>query len=126
MDALRLPKPLLADPRAEHLAGELAARARPLWPGGELHAVHAESGPDLEAALRAAFSAGRIVRGLEGAERVLAAEQQGLDHVDRTTGVARGGRVSHLDFRAVLLLACGASRWDVGKKARRRWRRAVL
>ena len=96
MDALRLPKPLLADPRAEHLAGELAARARPLWPGGELHAVHAESGPDLEAALRAAFSAGRIVRGLEGAERVLAAEQQGLDHVDRTTGVARGGRVSRL------------------------------
>jgi hypothetical protein len=56
----------------------------------------AELGADLEAALRSAYSAGRIVRGLEQSERALAAAQQGLVQVDRKTGVARGGRVSRL------------------------------
>jgi len=36
------------------------------------------------------------VRGLESAERVLAGEARGLAHVDDTTGVARGERVSRL------------------------------
>lgn len=96
MEALRLPKRVLDDPGAACLASELVARARPLWAGAELSAAQAELSPGLEAALKSAFSAGRIVRGLEGAERVLAAERQGLERVDRTTGVQRGGRVSRL------------------------------
>jgi hypothetical protein len=96
VEALRLPKRVEEEPGAAHLARELSARAQPLWAGGEWSASLAELAPDLEAALQSAFSAGRIVRGLEGAERVLASEQQGLEHVDRTTGVERGGRVSRL------------------------------
>lgn len=55
-----------------------------------------EIAPDLEAALTSAFSAGRIIRGLEGAERALAAEERGLEKVDRSTGVERGQRISRL------------------------------
>lgn len=96
MEAPRLPKRVRDDPGAARLASELSARARPLWEGAELCASEAEISPGLQAALKSAFSAGRIVRGMEGAERTLAAEQQGLEHVDRTTGVERGGRVSRL------------------------------
>ena len=96
MEALRLPRSIEEEPGAAHLASEIAARAQPLWSGGELHVVQAERAPALEAALKRAFSAGQIVRGLEGAERVLAAEELGLQHVDRKTGVERGRRVSRL------------------------------
>ncbi|MBW2414801.1 MAG: hypothetical protein JRG76_09870, partial [Deltaproteobacteria bacterium] len=67
-----------------------------LWAGGELRVPPAERTPAFDAALKQAFSAGQIVRGLEGAERALAAEQRGLRHVDEKTGVARGRRVSRL------------------------------
>ena len=36
------------------------------------------------------------MRGFDQAERVLAAEEKGLAHVDRTHGIARGRRVSRL------------------------------
>lgn len=96
MEALRLPRRVEDEPGAAHLVRELAARSRPLWAGGELRVPRVEAAPDLEAVLKSAYSAGRIVRGLEGAERALAAEQRGLQHVDQKTGVARGGRVSRL------------------------------
>jgi hypothetical protein len=92
----RLPKQLLDEPGAERLASELEARALPLWARGEHRATRVELASGLEAVLRGAFSAGRIVRGLEGAERVLATEQHGLERVDQTTGIERGGRVSRL------------------------------
>jgi hypothetical protein len=95
-EALRLPRAVEAESGAADLVTELAARARPLWAGGELRVAQAEIEPVLEAALKSAFSAGRIVRGLADAERVLAAEEQGLQHVDRKTGVDRGKRVSRL------------------------------
>lgn len=96
MEDLRLPKQLQSEPVAAKLARELADRARPLRADGEFRAVQIEPSPPLEAALQAAFTAGRIVRGFEGAERVLAAEEKGLQHVDRTSGVERGQRVSRL------------------------------
>ena len=96
MEALRLPRAVESGPGAARLASELSASARPLWPGGELRVPFLEITPALEAALASARSAGRIVRGLEAALRVLAAEEQGLTQVDRTTGVPRGGRVSRL------------------------------
>ena len=96
MEVPRLPRRVEGEPGAAGLAGELAARARLLWPGGELRVAQAEVGPAIAAALKAAHSAGQIVRGLEEAERVLSAEERGLQRVDRRTGVERGGRVSRL------------------------------
>ena len=90
VDALRLPKKVEADAAAEKLASELVARARPLWGGAELAVAQVDLGADLEAALKGAFSSGRIVRGYEDAQRVLAAEQHGLSRVDERTGVVRG------------------------------------
>jgi len=96
MGTLRLPRKVEDAPGAAQLVSELAARAQPLWAGGALRVARAEVTPGLEAALKSAFSAGRIVRGLEGAERTLAVEAHGLSHVDRKTCVERGERVSRL------------------------------
>jgi hypothetical protein len=96
MEALRLPRKVEDDPAAAHLASELAAHALPLWAGSELRVARADLSPALEAALASAFSAGQIVRGLEDAARVLAAEARGLEHVDQRTGAARGARISRL------------------------------
>ncbi len=96
METLRLPRKVEEEPGAAQLASELAARSEPLWAGGDLRVARVEIAPELEAALKSAFSAGRIVRGLEGAQRALSVEQRGLEHVDRKTGVERGRRVSRL------------------------------
>ncbi len=96
METLRLPRKVEDEPGAAQLASELAARSQPLWAGGDLRVARAEITPGLEVALKSAFSAGRIVRGLEGAQHALSVEQQGLEHVDRKTGVERGRRVSRL------------------------------
>jgi hypothetical protein len=107
MEAMRLPKLVESSPAAAHLADELSARAEPLWPGGELRVARAEFTPALAAALTSAFSAGRIVRGLEGADRALDAEARGLRIVDERTGAERGQRVSRL----VVLADDGAERF---------------
>jgi hypothetical protein len=96
MQTPRLPKKICDDPAAAGLEFELVARAEPLWADGQQGAARAELTTRLGEALKSAFSAGRIVRGLESAERALASEQRGLQHVDRTTGVERGGRISRL------------------------------
>lgn len=95
-EGLRLPRRLETDPRAVGLQDALAARAVALWPQGTIQVAAASIEPALEAALKSAFSAGQIVRGLDAAERVLAAEARGLERVDRQSGVERGGRVSRL------------------------------
>jgi hypothetical protein len=107
MKTLRLPKTVEAESAAAHLLREWVVRAEPMWSGGALRVPRAELGTELRAALKSAYSAGRIVRGLEGAERVLATEQQGLERVDRITGVDRGGRVSRL----VVLAGDGSERF---------------
>jgi hypothetical protein len=96
MEATRLPRAVEDDPNAARLSVELAARARPLWPGSEIGVAQAEISRELTAALRSAYSAGQIVRGLDAAGRKLAAEERGQKRSDRKTGVARGGRVSRL------------------------------
>ncbi|MEN8181328.1 MAG: hypothetical protein ABFS46_02200 [Myxococcota bacterium] len=107
MEALRLPRTVEEEPGAAQLASELVSRAQPLWMGSELRAPQAGISTALEVALKSAFSASHIVRGLEGAERALAAEERGLKHVDRTTGVERGRRVSRL----LMLADDGAERF---------------
>jgi hypothetical protein len=96
MEALNLPRRVAEDPGAARLASELVARSEPLWPGGECPVTRADLTPRLEAALKSAYSGGRIVRGMEGAQRALAVEERGLRHVDRKTGVERGRRISRL------------------------------
>ena len=96
MDAPLFPRQVADDPVGARLASEFAARAEPLCPGGIPRVPRADATGGLEKALRSAFSAGRIVRGQEGAERALVAEEKGLKNVDRKTGVERGMRVSRL------------------------------
>ncbi len=96
MNELRLPKRVEEEPGAARLVSELAAHAQPLWSGSELRVPRGELSAALKTALRSAYSAGRIVRGLEGAERALVGEEKGLKNVDRKTGIERGKRVSRL------------------------------
>jgi hypothetical protein len=96
MDIPRLPKRIQDEPGAARLAEEIAARSEPLWERGEWGACRVAFTPGLKTALRGAFATGRIVRGLEGAEKLLAAERRGLERVDQSTGVDRGGRISRL------------------------------
>ena len=96
MEGLRLPRLVEDAPGAAGLLRDLSAGAAPLWAGGALRVPRVEITAALEAALESAQSAGQLVRGFESAERALSAEALGLSHVDRTTGVARGGRVSRL------------------------------
>lgn len=96
MEGLRLPRRVEEEPAAAQLAAELAARAQLLWAGARLRVPQAELGTTLADALTSAFSAGQIVRGLEEARRVLAAEDRGLAHVDRSSGTVRGQRISRL------------------------------
>lgn len=96
MEAIRLPRAVEDDPSAARLSVELAARGQPLWEGGELLIAQAEVSRELTAALKRAYSASQIVRGLDEASRKLAGEERGQKRVDRKTGVTRGGRVSRL------------------------------
>jgi hypothetical protein len=96
MQPVRLPRKIEEDPGAEGLVDALVQRARPLLAGGEALAPQFELTAALEAALRSALSQDQIVRGIEAAEHSLATEERGLKRVDRTTGVARGKRVSRL------------------------------
>jgi len=94
--AMRLPKLVEADPRAQELLRILPAHTRLLWPEGKIHVPMVAFSPALAEALRTARRAGQLLRSLEGAERRLAAEDRGLSLVDRQSGVLRGARVSRL------------------------------
>lgn len=103
----RLPKTVESDPRAQRLARLLAERARPLRSGDGAAVAHLPLAPALAAALLAARDAGQLVRGLESAERTLAAEERGMRLADRRSGAPRGERVSRL----LLLASDGADRF---------------
>ena len=107
MEKIKLPKAVENEPRSAALASGLASRAHPLWEGGERCIPHADLSPALEAALKSAFSTGQIVRGFEAAQSALAAEERGLQNVNRKTGVARGQRISRL----LVLTEDGAERF---------------
>ena len=96
MRTLRLPRLVESDPRGPLLLGCLTADTRPLWQGGEIGVPRVACGPELADALRRAQSASQVARGLETAQRRLAAEERGLRLADRRSGVPRGERVSRL------------------------------
>lgn len=94
--SLRLPKLVEAHPRGQQVLHILTTQARPLWPETELEVPIATLSSKMGAALRSAHNAGHVVRSLESAEHMLAAEERGLGLVDRHSGVPRGVRVSRL------------------------------
>lgn len=95
MQSIRLPKLVESDPRGENLLQNLIDHARPIRTGSEI-SVPAARFAGIENALQSTHRAGRVVRGLEAAKRVLAAEERGLHLADRKSGVVRGGRISRL------------------------------
>ncbi len=105
--SLRLPKSVEADPRGAQLLRNLTTHTRKLWRESEIEIPAAMLTPELAEALRTAYSTGQVVRSLENAERVLAAEERGLSMADRQIGVPRGVRVSRL----LLLANDGAERF---------------
>lgn len=105
--SLRLPKSIESDPRAPQLLHNLATHTRLLWRDSETAIPVASLNRELAETLRNAYSAGRVLRSLEHAERALAAEERGLRMVDRQSGVPRGVRVSRL----LLLADDGAERF---------------
>lgn len=107
IQAIRLPRAVERDPRSARLLEILTSNTVPLWRGAEIEVPGAGLSAGISAALRSAQSAGRVARGLEGAERTLAAEERGLRLLSRRTGVDPGGRVS----RILLLSRDGAERF---------------
>jgi hypothetical protein len=105
--SLRLPKSVESDPRGPQLLRNLTTHTRLLWQESEIGIPVARMTLELAEALRNAYSAGRVVRSLENAERTLAAEERGLQMADRQIGVPRGVRVSRL----LLLANDGAERF---------------
>ena len=104
---LRLPKIVETDPRGPQLLCSLRAHARPLWRESEFSIPAAMLTAELAEALRNAYASGQVIRGLESAERKLAAEERGLQLADRQMGAPRGVRVSRL----LLLANDGAERF---------------
>ena len=95
IQSLRLPKLVDADPRGTALLQSLIEHAQPIRAGSEI-SVPVARFDGIESALQSAHRAGRVVRGLEAAERTLAAEERGLRLADQSSGVKRGSRVSRL------------------------------
>jgi hypothetical protein len=95
LQSLRLPKLVESDPRGVNLLQRLTAHTRPVRAGSTAFIIVARYG-GLEEIVKSAYRAGRVVRGLETAERTLAAEARGMSLVDRSSGVKRGSRVSRL------------------------------
>jgi hypothetical protein len=94
-ESFRLPKLVESDPRGAALHQSLIDHAQPIRAGSET-SVPVVGFVGIESALQSAHRSGRVVRGLETAERALAAEERGLRLVDESSGVKRGGRVSRL------------------------------
>jgi hypothetical protein len=74
-------------------------------PGSDVRVPFVPFASLLVETLRSAHTAGRVVRGLEEAERVLAAEARGMEMVDHAGGTKRGVRVS----RVLLIAADGGT-----------------
>jgi len=101
---MRLPRLVEADPRGPQVLRILTSHPRPLWSAG-VEVPTVELGPELAEALRSAERAGQVVRGLESAERALAAEERGLR-------VAQGaGRLDVRISRLLVLADDGAERF---------------
>ncbi len=123
MRTVTLPKLVEADTRADRVRHALAERTELLWPEGKLHVSCVPLSVPLAHALKRAAQAGHVVRGLEAAERTLAAEERGQRMADEQRAAPRGVRVSRL----LLITNDGAERFYRGVEAllRRHGERAL-
>ena len=106
--SLRLPRLVEAHPQGRQVLHILTTHVMPLWPKTEFEVpIMATLSANIRAALLSARNAGHVARSLESVERMLAAQERGLDLVDRHSGVPRGVRISRL----LLLADDGAERF---------------
>jgi hypothetical protein len=84
-----------SDARGTTLRQSLIEHARPIRAGSDI-SVSMATFATISNELQSAHRAGRVVRGLEEAQRTLATEQHGMRLVDQSSGVKRGERVSRL------------------------------
>jgi hypothetical protein len=98
---LKLPKDVAADPRHDAVASLLATSARPLWEGGRNRAATLPMTDALAAELRAAVAVGHACQGLETCAEKLAAEQKGLDALQKwAPESSQNARASRILFLA--------------------------
>ena len=107
MLALRLPRLVEADPRGPQLLQGLTAHTEPLWRLSGMKIATVMLNVELAEALLSVRACGQVIRGLEKAELILAAEERGLRMADRQAGAPRGVRISRL----ILLANDGAERF---------------
>jgi hypothetical protein len=98
---LKLPKDVLSDPRHDELATLLSANEAPLWDGGRSPVATLAMTDALAVELRAALRAQHACQGLELIADKLAAEQKGLDAVNKKApDNPQNARVSRVLFLA--------------------------
>jgi len=96
LKTLRFPKAVEADPRADDLRQHITKTGRPIRRDSDVEISTARFDGDMEAAIKSALRARRVVRGLEQTKRKLASEERGQQLADRKSGEQRGERVSRL------------------------------
>jgi hypothetical protein len=103
---LQMPRAVERDPRGPEVLRILSTRTRPLWSSG-VEVPTVELGPELAKTLCSAQGFGHVIRGLESAERALAAEARGLRLAQGATPLRSDVRISRL----LLLAEDGAERF---------------
>ncbi len=104
---LRLPRDLEADPVLADVRAALQADVRPLWAGATFAVPVIPLTSAVRTAIAALGASGRLVRGLEAAAAMLAAEQRGLAALAEDVRRRQGARVS----RVLLVTDDGAERF---------------
>jgi len=105
--APRLPRDVESDPRGAAVRSALGADRRPLWSSGVLHVAVVPWDDDLRTVLADLAGRGRLVRGLEAADRALESERRGHDALPEAVAARQGERVSRL----ALVTSDGATRF---------------
>lgn len=101
MSVLKLPKDVVADPRHDAVVQLLAENAALLWENGRHHVATRPVTKALIAELRRALAAGHASQGLEFITEKLAAEQKGLDALNKKSPEnPQNARVSRILFLA--------------------------
>ncbi|MGD9158419.1 MAG: hypothetical protein PVG39_08445 [Desulfobacteraceae bacterium] len=91
-----LPKKLEETEEGANILAVLKSRMKPIKPG---HGYMIPSFPVSQSIINALYSArrtGRLIRGIEDAEKKLAAERTGIENAEIKSGSGRKGRISRL------------------------------
>ena len=91
-----LPKKLEETEEGEKILSVLKSRIKPTKPGNEYRVPSFPVSQSIINALNSARRTGRLIRGLEDAEKKLASERTGIENVDEKTGSGRKERISRL------------------------------